>query len=262
MRFLLFIFVVFAIVGIVAAGTYFSAPYWLPAISNAQGQVDKDALRQVVVVVPAAIAALVTSLVAGVASLLVASYQRLANMELENKKGKIIEDLDKKRNDLTKELEDKRTSHMKDLEDHKTKLTVSLDEYRFNLQLKRDKIDESLAQLTAARETATLYRFAVSALRMGGYSEEETKPFYPKLVLLRDSFDKSSELYKAWCAFMEAGHYLEERAEGRKPIGQRRLWTETSAHLGGLALGVAFAATGERVLSFLDEERIRIRHGK
>jgi hypothetical protein len=259
MRVAVFVVAVFAVVGVVGAAAYFSAPYWLPAIYDAQGQIDREALGRVVVVVPAAVGALVTSLVAGVASLLVASYQRAANVDLETHKGDIVRDLDAKRSMLAKDLEQEKKLHSKELEDYKGKLATSLEEFRSKLVSRREQMDVELARLASAREVMILYRLAVSSLRVGGYLAGETKPLIPKLLLARDSFDRQSGLFAEWCVFMQLGHYLEERAEQLKPVGQRRLWSEISAKLGGVALGVAFAASCERVLSLLDEECRRVR---
>jgi hypothetical protein len=65
--------------------------------------------------------------------------------------------------------------------------------------------------------------FAIAKLRSGEYAAEETKPLYQKLVMHRDRFKRTSELYSAWCRFMELGHYLEEKAEGHGPIAQRNV---------------------------------------
>jgi hypothetical protein len=61
---------------------------------------------------------------------------------------------------------------------------------------------------------------------------------------------------------MQWGHLLEEKAEEKKPVGQRRVWREIDPGKPAEHVGLQFAQTAERVLSELEEERERLRSNK
>ena len=178
------------------------------------------------------------------------------------RKGQIIEDLDRKRNELASDLDQRRNELAKSLEDHKGNLATGLSDHQHELTVKRGAIDEKIDQIKEARETVTLYRLAIGSLRFGSYTATEVEPYHSKLALCRDRLPRGSELHDIWCQFMELGHYLEERAKDRKPVGQRRLWIESVASHGDRPLGVVFAERGERILSLLDDEAARARTNK
>lgn len=258
MRVALFIVVAIGIFALVAWGAYLTMPYWQPVFLDGKGAPDGAAIRMIVVVFPAAIATVVAALIAGVASLISANAQRSANNAIETRRGEIMEDLDRKRNDLAKDLEDTKNVHLKALEEHRATLTAGLENHRQRLALRLAKIEDEIEQRKQARETATLYRFVIGSIRQGRFAADEAKPCHLRLRLCKESLDDDSPLYKAWCIFMERGHYLEALATGITATEQIALWNSPSPKT-GRELGLEFADSAEDVLTLIRSEIAQVR---
>jgi hypothetical protein len=235
----------------------------MPAIQDAQGHISQPALLAILVVLPAAMATLIGGLLSGVATLLSQKEQRAAALALETRKGEILVDLDRKRNELTEDLDKKRNALAEQLETKKNEHLKSLEDHKTDLSVKRATIDDAVAQLKDARDTLTLYRQSIGALRFGTFSAEEVKPLEQRLALCRDRLDRGGKLYQSWVEFMQQGLYLKESARGKKPREQTRLWISPSLlpEHGGRALGVVFGGMAENTISLLDEEVARAREG-
>ncbi|MHC6157659.1 hypothetical protein ACVSQB_38555 [Bradyrhizobium elkanii] len=258
-RLFLFFLIAFVIFACAVGGLLYTADQWIPMITTRLGKPEEA--NKLLVVLPAAIATLLAALTSGLSALMQTGAQRAMNRELAAQKAAIDEDLDRKRNALLEQLDTKKTENMKALEDHKTDLAKEVDEHRDEISRKRAALSESVDYLKEARETATYYRFFVGQLRVGAYSAKETKPYHAKLVMARDRMPRESELYLEWCAFMQWGRVLEEKAGKRKVPGQVEVWEEIAPEQGDCQLGLIFANSGERVLTLIEDEIEKLRGG-
>lgn len=256
--FLLVLAVALAIVGLMAGGVYLSEPLWLPALKDKSGNPDPAALLKLVVVVPAAVVVVLSSIMAGFASVLVAKANRDAALAVAAKQF-----------EYTKELEDIRKAGADDLEKQKGKIVAELDEKRnvlagsleaekVRLSLKRAEIDEKLALFAEAREVLTLYRLSIAALRTNSYDAEEADECRRSVTRVRSKL-RGTPLHKDWADFEQIGYFIQEKAAETKVAGQRKLWAGKSRELNDEPLGLAFAKAGERVLQLLDQETVGVR---
>jgi len=83
--FFLVLAVALVIIGLIAGGTYLSEPLWLHALKDKSGNLDPGALLKLVVVVPAAVVGLLSSILAGLASYLVAKANHASALTLADK---------------------------------------------------------------------------------------------------------------------------------------------------------------------------------
>lgn len=251
LRFIVLIVVVFAAV---AGGAYFALPHAFPTYFAPHSQLDATQQLELLELLAAGGAGIITSIVAAGTSVVNVRYQLNANKELEDHKGKIIGELDHKKNDLAGELET-----------HKNNLAGQLDKQRqelgFDLALKRLQIETTLAQLASLTNAVGAYRYGVGALRRGEFDEEDASARAKDLDLAMNSLDAGGPLYQALDAFRQRGLYLVERASRiETSTGQRNLWREPSKAVAdiGEPLGPLFAADGEKVRALLSAERTRL----
>jgi hypothetical protein len=239
--FLLFVIVLTFVTG---AGVYFSVPYWLPAISGSSGQIDQAKLLEMLKVVPAAIAAIIASIIAGTTSALVVRLQLGANKRLESHKTRLIEELDYKKNQFLEELQNKKYELDKDLERE-----------RIILNLTKEEIEHRLELLGNAQQVATDYRVALGVLQTGELRLKAMQSLEPQIAQIRDKLYPQTPLYSAWCNFHQQGVFLRGRAQQlRRPEEKRNLWTEPDQKTGE-PLGKMFGFLAEEVLRLLRAER-------
>lgn len=224
----------------VAAAVYYSSDHWIYLLTGSWENLDTGTKRELLKVAPTAIAAMFGSIVAAVTAVTLVGLQRNASLQIETRKGEILDELEKKKNTLAGELDKKRQ------------------ELQQKLGLARQQIDEKLNRLNEARSTVSEYRSLVQMMRSFGDETEEIKPFQKKLIQLRDSLTEFPELYKAWTDFHQRGFYLCERMEPLRSAKKRRtVWDEISQQ-SPLTLGVEFGNSAQEVLARLEEVRDQV----
>jgi hypothetical protein len=219
----------------VAAAVYYSSEHWIYLLTGSWENLDTGTKRELLKVAPTAIAAMFGSIVAAITAVTLVGLQRNASLQIETRKGEILDELEKKKNTLAGQLDTKRQ------------------ELQQKLGLARQQIDEKLNRLNEARSSVSEYRSLVQMMRSFGDETGEIKPFQKKLIQLRDSFTEFPELYKAWTDFHQKGFYLCERMEPLRSAKKRRtVWDEISQQ-SPLTLGVEFGNSAQEVLARLEE---------
>jgi hypothetical protein len=225
----------------VAAGVYFSADHWMFLLSSSWENLDTATKREMLKVAPTALAGMFGSIIAAVTAVVVVALQRSANLQVETRKGEILDELEDKKNILAGQLDKKRQ------------------ELQQQLALERDQIDDKLSRLNEGRAAVSEYRYLLQTVRLTGYKETEAiEPFQKKLIELRDGFTQFPALYDCWAKFHQKGHYLCERMQPLKSAVRRReVWIEKSSE-SNLSLGVEFGNSAQEVLDRLGEARAQV----
>lgn len=247
-----------AIVGLIAVGAYLSEPWWLRALKDTSGNLDQAALLKLVVVVPAAVVALVSSILAGLASALVAKANHDAALALAGKQFEYTKELENIRKTGADDLEKQKGKIVAELDMKRNVLAGSLEAEKVRLSLKRAEIDEKLALFAEAREVSTLYRLSIGALRTNSYDAKEADECRRSVMRVRSKL-RDTPFHKDWGVFEQIGYFIQQKAAKTKVAGQRKLWVGKSPELNDEPLGLAFAKAGELVLQLLDKETVRVR---
>lgn len=256
--FFLVLAVALVIIGLIAGGTYLSEPLWLHALKDKSGNLDPGALLKLVVVVPAAVVGLLSSILAGLASYLVAKANHASALTLADKQFEYTTKLEKMRRDAADELEKQKGKIIRDLDEKRNVLAGSLEAEKVRLSIRRAEMDEKLSLFAEAREVSTLYRLSIGALRTNSFEAEEADECRRSMIRVRNKL-RGTLVHKDWCDLEELGYFIQKKAVGIKVAGQRKLWTGKSRELDDEPLGLAFAKIGERVLQLLDKEALSVR---
>lgn len=239
----------------------------------------------------AAVASMITAIVAGGTSVILVSRQLEANKELEDHKGRILNEIEEKRISATNSLEDKRVSATSALEDKKISATLNLEDKRISatnsledkrigaatdlderkqrlgheLGLERIRIETSHQQVVAAVKAISEYRRAVNSLARGEFDKDDATELVNELDVSIAFLRSNAGLYSAVELFRHRGLYLVERAEALVTREeQMNLWREASREAtdGNKALGVCFAADAEKLIHRLKAEDEAILKGQ
>jgi hypothetical protein len=256
-------FVILSILAAIGGGAaYFTTSYFLPSVYNPQGKIDVEILK----VLPAAIAAVVASVIAATTAVINVGLQLRTAKQLEThrvgeqlKANQLLAD---NAQTFTREMEKEKNKFIDEMEDKKKVYTAELDRRKQELahQLGIEKIDieRRLEQVNNAEQIAREYRYLIGQIRVGMFLGSDISAMFPKMADIANDLDSKSELCRVWRWFSQLGIYLYERASKLKSTsGRRRLWEEIDEKT-GITYGKEFVAKAEEIRALLVKRREEI----